>query len=294
MTSRHGYLIDMDGVIYRGGELIPGADLFINRLIERDIPFLFITNNSQRMQRDVVIKLRRLGVQAEEEHVFTCAEATARYLSQQKPNGTAYVIGEGGLLTSLHEQGFAIVDKDPDFVVIGEGRTFNAETVEQALNLLLGGARFVATNLDANCPTQNGSRPGCGALVAMLEEASGLKAFSVGKPNPIMMRGARKALGLQASETIMIGDTMETDIIGGVQLGYYTIAVLTGTSTRHSINRFAYQPNEILESIAQVDDSVLVDKLRSRAKDEAIYDSEILTPRSSLAVDREPLALPTH
>ncbi len=288
MNERHGYLIDMDGVIYRGGELIPGADQFINGLIDQDIPFLFITNNSQRTQRDVVIRLRRLGIRAEAEHVFTCAEATAQYLSQQKPNGTAYVIGEGGLLTSLHEYGFAIVDRDPDYVVIGEGRTFNAETVEQALNLILGGARFVATNMDPNCPTQTGTRPGCGALVSMLEEASGLKAFSVGKPSPIMMRGARKALGLQASETIMIGDTMETDIIGGVQLGYYTIAVLSGVSTRESISRFAYQPNEIFESIADIDASTLAERLHLRKQSNEVFDSEILEPRARSPIS-EPL-----
>ena len=281
MNERHGYLIDMDGVIYRGGDLIPGADTFINDLIDRDVPFLFITNNSQRTQRDVLIRLRRLGIRAEAEHVFTCAQATAQYLSQQKPNGTAYVIGEGGLLTSLHECGFAIVEKDPDYVVIGEGRTFNAEMVEQALNLILGGARFVATNMDPNCPTQSGTRPGCGALVAMLEEASGLKAFSVGKPSPIMMRGARKALGLQASETVMIGDTMETDILGGVQLGYYTIAVLSGVSSRESIDRFAYQPNEIQNSIADVVDHRVLERLRFRREFEDTYDSEI--------VDRHPM-----
>ena len=293
MTSQHGYLIDMDGVIYRGSELIPGADIFINSLIDKDIPFLFITNNSQRTQRDVVTKLNRLGIRAEKEHVFTCAEATASYLSQQRPNGTAYVIGEGGLLTSLYEHGFSIVDKDPDYVVIGEGRTFNAETVEQALNLILKGARFVATNMDPNCPTQQGTRPGCGALVAMLESASGLKAFSVGKPSPIMMRGARKALGLQASETIMIGDTMETDIIGGVQLGYYTIAVLTGTSSRQSIERFAYQPNEILASIAEVNDQMLTEKLQLRSLQEDIFDSEMPTSRSATIPDQEMLAVAT-
>src|SRR5438132_639279 len=148
-----GYLIDMDGVIYRGHELIPGADRFIQQLRADDVPFLFLTNNSQRTRRDVATRLQRLGIDVEEQHVFTCAMATARFLAQQKPHGTAFVIGEGGLLTALHNNGYAIVDRDPDFVVVGEGRTFNAEVLEAALNMVLAGARLVATNPDPNCPT---------------------------------------------------------------------------------------------------------------------------------------------
>src|SRR5438132_3228244 len=143
-----GFLIDMDGVIYRGSHLIPGADRFIHELRAADIPFLFLTNNSQRARRDVATRLKRLGIEVEEEHVFTCAMATARFLAQQKPQGTAFVIGEGGLLTALHNNGYAIVDRDPDFVVVGEGRTFNAEVLEAALNMVLAGARLVATNPD--------------------------------------------------------------------------------------------------------------------------------------------------
>ncbi len=248
-----GYLIDMDGVIYRGTTVIPGAQRFINTLLDRHIPFTFLTNNSQRTRRDMAMKLRRLGFNVGDEHVFTCAMATARYLARQKPDGTAFVIGEGGLLNALHQHGFAIVDKDPDFVVVGEGRTFNAEMMEQAVNLILGGARLIATNLDPNCPTQNGTRPGCGAIVAMLEAATGVRAFSVGKPSPIMMRGARKEIGLTAAQTIMIGDTMETDILGGVQLGYRTILVLTGGTRREDLRRFAYQPDCVVDSIDALD-----------------------------------------
>src|SRR5215813_11504377 len=224
----YGYLIDMDGVIYRGSQLIPGADRFIQELRTANLPFLFLTNNSQRTRRDVATKLQRLGIDAGEEHVFTCAMATARFLARQKPNGTAFVIGEGGLLTALHQHGYAIVDHAPDYVVVGEGRTFNLELVETAVRLILGGAKLIATNLDPNCPTPDGLRPGCGALVALLEVATGVKAFSVGKPSPVMMRAARKELGLTTDETTMIGDTMETDILGGVQLGYHTVLVLSG------------------------------------------------------------------
>jgi NagD protein len=247
-----GYLIDMDGVIYRGSQLIPGAERFIRELQEYDVPFLFLTNNSQRTRRDVAVKLQRLGIKAGEEHVFTCAMATARFLAQQKPNGTAYVIGEGGLLNALHQNGYSIVDKDPDYVVVGEGRTFNAEMLEAALGMVLAGAKLIATNLDPNCPTQNGMRPGCGALVAMLENASGIKALSVGKPSPVMMRTARKELNLSSAQTIMIGDTMETDIIGGVQLGYKTVLVLSGGTKAEDLKRFAYGPDIVAESIGHI------------------------------------------
>jgi NagD protein len=164
------------------------------------------------------------------------------------------------LLTALHNNGYAIVDKDPDYVVIGEGRTFSFEMAEAALNMILSGAKLVATNLDPNCPTQTGTRPGCGALVAMLEAASGIKAFSVGKPSPVMMRTARKELGLSADQTVMIGDTMETDILGGVQLGYKTVLVLSGSTRQSDLIRYAYRPDKIVESIADLDHDALVEE----------------------------------
>jgi NagD protein len=245
-------LIDMDGVLYRGSELIPGSDRFIAQLRERNIPFQFLTNNSQRTRRDVVAKLARMGIEVEDEHVFTCAMATARFLAQQKPSGTAFVIGEGGLLTALHQNGYAVVDHEPDYVVVGEGRTFNLELVEAATRMILGGAKLIATNLDPNCPTQNGLRPGCGAMVAMLESATGVKAFSVGKPSPVMMRAARKELGLTTDETTMIGDTMDTDILGGVQLGFHTVLVLSGGTAREDLRRFAYRPDLVVENLAEL------------------------------------------
>ncbi|MBY0588403.1 TIGR01457 family HAD-type hydrolase [bacterium] len=250
--AKHGYLIDMDGVIYRGHDLIPGADRFINQLIERGTPFLFLTNNSQRTRRDVATKLQRMGIAAEEKHIFTCAMATARFLAQQKPQGTAYVIGEGGLLNALHSNGYSIVDQHPDYVVVGEGRTLTFEVVEHAVRMLQQGARLIATNMDPNCPTQHGIRPGCGAIAAMLEVAAGVKAFSVGKPSPIMMRAARKELGLSAAECTVIGDTMETDILGGVQMGCSTVLVLTGSTKREDVDHFSYRPDRIVESIADL------------------------------------------
>lgn len=249
---KHGYLIDMDGVLYRGHELIPGSDVFIEQLRKRGIPFRLLTNNSQRTRRDVAAKVARLGIAVEEEHIFTSAMATARFLAQQKPGGTAFVIGEGGLLHALHCNGYAVVDHEPDYVVVGEGRTLNLELIEAAVHMIFNGAKLIATNLDPNCPMQSGIRPGCGATVAMLETATGVKAFSVGKPSPIMMRAARKELGLATDETTIIGDTMETDILGGVQLDYHTVLVLSGGTRRDDLHRYAYRPAMIVGSLAEL------------------------------------------
>ena len=253
--TRKGFLIDMDGVIYRSHQLIPGAAEFIANLRRSRIPFMFLTNNSQRTRRDVAMKLSRMGVPVEDRHIFTCAMATARFLASQKPGGTAFVIGEGGLLNALHSNGYAIVDRAPDYVVVGEGRTLSFEMLEQAVQMVLDGAKLIATNLDPNCPTNAGTRPGCGAIVSLIEKATGIQAFSVGKPSPVMMRQARKELGMATSETIMIGDTMETDILGGVQMGYRTILVLSGGSSREDLTKYAYQPDFVIDSVADLDES---------------------------------------
>lgn len=278
-----GFLIDMDGVMYRGSQLIAGADEFIRDLRRRHIPFRFLTNNSQRTRRDVVAKLSRMGIDVDDEHIFTCAMATARFLAQQKPGGTAFVIGEGGLLTALHQNGYAVVDHDPDYVVVGEGRTFNLELVESAVRMILRGAKLIATNLDPNCPTQSGLRPGCGAMVAMLETATGVKAFSVGKPSPVMMRAARKELDLTTDETVMIGDTMETDILGGVQLGIHTVLVLSGGTRREDLDRFAYRPEIVVESIAEFGDML-------RRADWRMPWGRDVAPRESWRTNSSPLS----
>jgi NagD protein len=251
-TMKRGFLIDMDGVIYRGMDVIPGAAQFVHRLRQTRTPFLFLTNNSQRTRRDVATKLCRMGIEATESDVFTCAMATARFLARQKPGGTAYVIGEGGLLNALHHNGYSIVENDPDYVVVGEGRTLTFEMLEKAVRMVERGAKLIATNLDPNCPTEHGLRPGCGAIVAMIEKATGKQSFSLGKPSPLMFREARKDLGLSTEETIMIGDTMETDILGGVQLGFRTILVLSGGTRREDLSQFAFQPDCIVEDIGDV------------------------------------------
>jgi NagD protein len=286
-----GYLIDMDGVIYHGNQLIPGADRFIGELLSANIPFLFLTNNSQRTRRDVATKLQRLGIDVEEGHVFTCAMATARFLARQKPKGTAFVIGEGGLQTALHSNGYAIVDRDPDYVVVGEGRTLNFEMVEAALRMILAGAKLVATNLDPNCPTNGGMRPGCGAIVAMLESASGVKAFSVGKPSPVMLRAARKELGLTTDQTIVIGDTMETDILGGVQLGFKTILVLSGGTSAEDLAHYAFRPDKVVASIGDIHPTELAYELLTHLPAAATLN---FSPNSFLAAPAEFLECPVN
>jgi NagD protein len=239
---KHGLLIDMDGVIYSGETLITGADKFIAHLLENDIPFTFMTNNSQRTPLEATRKLKRLGIDLSEEHVYTSAMATGKFLGDQGPGGTAYVLGEGGLLTSLHENGITLVDSDPEFVVLGEGRNFTLEMVQRAVDMILGGAKFITTwnNL------------GIAATTAMIEEASGRKAFVTGKPSPVMMRSARKFLGLETAETTVVGDTMETDIQGGVQMGYKTILVLSGIAKKEDLSHYAFKPDMVVSSVEEI------------------------------------------
>jgi NagD protein len=249
---RHGYLIDMDGVIYRGSAAIPGAAEFIGHLQERGIPYLFLTNNSTYTPLDVVVKLRKLGIETTVDHVYTSAMATAEFVHRQKPDGTAFIIGEGGLLTALNEVGYAITAESPDFVIVGEGRVLNFEMAEKAHRSIAGGARLISTNADTWCPTDNGPRPGCGAIAAMLEAATGRKAYHVGKPNPFMMRAARKRIGLATDEVVMVGDTMETDIRGATDLGFQSILVLTGSTTPEELGAYPFRPTHVVSSIAEL------------------------------------------
>jgi len=250
--SRHGYLIDMDGVIHRGSNLIEGAAEFIAYLVENDIPYLFLTNNSTYTPLDVVANLRKFGIETSEEHVYTSALATAEFVHSQKPGGTAFVIGEGGLLTALNEVNYAINREAPDYVIVGEGRVLNFELVERAHRLIANGASLISTNSDTWCPTDSGPRPGCGAIAALLESATGRKAYHVGKPNPFMMRAARKRINLRTDEVIMIGDTMDTDIRGATDLGFRSILVLTGSTTTEALKEYPFAPTFVVNSIASV------------------------------------------
>jgi NagD protein len=251
-----GFLLDMDGVIYRGNQLIPGADHFVARLRRDGVPFRFLTNNSQRTRRDVALKLRRLGLHADEGDVFTCAMATARFLARQKPGGTAFVIGENGLAAALHRNGYTVVDDDADYVVVGEGRTLTFEMIERGVRLVEKGARLIATNPDAVCPTDAGNRPGCGAIVAMIEKATGRQAFSVGKPSGVMMRMAQLELGVRSADTVMVGDTMDTDVLGGLGMGYRTVLVLSGHTSRADLAKYAYMPDWVIGSVNEMPDEI--------------------------------------
>jgi NagD protein len=251
-NMKQGLLIDMDGVIYGGDEMIQGADEFIAHLLKNNIPFLFMTNNSQRTKLEVVRKLKKLGIEVTEDHIYTSAMATGKFLADQAQNKTAYVLGEGGLLTSLHDNGLTLVETEPDFVVLGEGRNFTLEMVQKAVDMVLGGAKLVTTNRDPSPRKPGWNNLGIAATTAMIEEATGIRAFTIGKPGPVMMRSARKALNLETANTTVIGDTMDTDIQGGVQMGYKTILVLSGISKKEELNRYAFKPDLIVGSVKDI------------------------------------------
>jgi len=243
------YVLDMDGVLYRGNQLIPGAREFIERLQAGGHPFLFLTNNSQRTPIDFQRKLERMGLDVGAEHYFTSAMATAAFLQSQKPGGTAFVIGEAGLSHALYQVGYSITDVEPDYVVLGDTPSYDYTKIVHAVNLILGGARFVATNPDVTGPQEEGIHPACGALAAPIERATGRQAYYVGKPNPLMMREALKRLDSHSEDSVMIGDRMDTDVLSGIGAGMHTVLVLTGVTARADLGRFSYQPHEIVENL---------------------------------------------
>ncbi|HLY29973.1 MAG TPA: HAD-IIA family hydrolase [Ktedonobacterales bacterium] len=246
------YLMDMDGVIVRGAQIIPGADEFIARLRTQNKPFLIITNNSLYTPRDLQARLARIGLHVEEHELFTSALATAQFLHTQKPNGTAYVIGESGLTTALHGVGYVLTDSHPDYVVLGETQSYSFVRLTQAVRLVLDGARFIATNPDVIGPNEGGLAPATGAVAALVAEATGVKPYFVGKPNPLMMRSALRQLKAHSETSIMIGDRMDTDIVGGTEAGMATILVLSGVTSRDQVERFPYRPTAVVESVAHI------------------------------------------
>jgi NagD protein len=247
------YLMDMDGVLVRGAQLIPGADAFIARLRTREIPFLVLTNNSLYTPRDLQLRLERIGLRVRAEELFTSALATAQFLHDQLPNGTAYVIGEAGLTTALHEVGYVLTDVRPDYVVLGETISYSYQRLMVATQLVAAGARFIATNPDVNGPGEQGLVPATGAVAALIAAATGVQPYFVGKPNPLMMRAALRRIGAHSESSIMIGDRMDTDIVAGTEAGMRTILVLTGVTAREQVARFPYQPTIILDSVAELD-----------------------------------------
>ena len=251
--SVKNYLIDMDGVLVQGKRLIPGADGFIERLKTSSSKFLILTNNPLYTPGDLAHRLQTTGLNVSENQIFTSALATALFLQKQKPNGKAYVIGESGLTEAIHQIGYIITDTDPDYVVLGETNTYNFEIFKKAIRLILAGARFVATNPDPSGPGESGIVPACGAMAALIESASGVKPFFVGKPNALMMRTALNYLGVHSETTTMIGDRMDTDVIAGVVSGMETILVLSGVTRREDVARYPYQPTYIYDSVASIE-----------------------------------------
>ncbi len=246
------YIVDMDGVIYHGNRLIPGVLDFLDRLRNGNHPFLFLTNNSQWTPRDLCYKLDQLGIQVEESAFHTSALATADFLKQQKPGGTAYVIGGAGLTHALYSVGYTLTEHNPDYVVVGDTRSYDFEKIERAIRLIQGGARFIATNLDLTGPSEHGIQPACGALVAPIELATGRKPYFIGKPNPLMMRTALRKIGAHSSESFMVGDRMDTDVLAGTEAGMRTILVLSGVSSRETIENFPYRPTYVYESVQHI------------------------------------------
>ena len=253
MQPPKNYITDMDGVLVSGRTLIPGANRFIERLKERGAEYLVLTNNPLYTPGDLAHRLGAIGLDIPVERIFTSAMATAHFLRAQKPQGTAFVIGESGLTEAIHNVGYVITDLDPDYVVLGETHSYNLELITKAIRLVAAGAHFIATNPDPSGPSERGVVPACGAMAALIEKASGFSPFFVGKPNPLMMRIALNFLGVHSENTVMIGDRMDTDIIAGVESGMETILVLTGVTRRQDVSRYPYQPTRIVESVADIE-----------------------------------------
>jgi len=246
------WLMDMDGVLVREEAAIPGADRFLQRLRELALPFLVLTNNSIYTRRDLSARLAASGLDVPEEAIWTSALATARFLRDQRPAGSAFVIGEAGLTTALHDAGYTLTEREPDYVVLGETRTYSFERITQAIRLIAAGARFIATNPDATGPAAEGPLPATGSVAALISRATGVEPYFVGKPNPLMMRSALNAIDAHSETAAMIGDRMDTDVISGLEAGMETVLVLTGVTTREAAERYPFRASRIVDSIADL------------------------------------------
>jgi NagD protein len=253
MDGIKNYLTDMDGVILHGSTILPGAAEFVQSLRAREIPFLILTNNSRFTQRDLQMRLSYMGLNVPPEAIFTSALATAQFLHDQQPGGRAFVIGESGLTTALHDIGYILTDQEPEYVVLGETTSYSFQHITQAIRLVAAGARFIATNPDEMGPGEGGIVPATGAVAALISAATGVKPYIIGKPNPLMMRTALRTLDAHSEDSVMIGDRMDTDIVAGIESGLRTILVLTGVTRREQVERFPYRPSLIRESIADVE-----------------------------------------
>jgi NagD protein len=246
------WLMDMDGVLVHEEEAIPGAASFIEALRTHELPFLVLTNNSIYTRRDLAARLSASGLVIPEEAIWTSALATADFLKDQRPGGSAFVIGESGLTTALHEAGYTMTERDPEYVILGETRTYSFERITRAIRLVANGARFIATNPDNVGPSVEGPLPATGSVAALISRATGVEPYFVGKPNPLMMRSALNAIGAHSETTAMIGDRMDTDIVAGLEAGLHSVLVLTGVTGRAEAERFPYRPSEIVDSVADL------------------------------------------
>lgn len=251
-SGKKGFISDMDGVIYHGNKLLPGVSEFVEWLKKENKEYLFLTNSSERSPKELSQKLRRMGLDVSEDHFYTSAMATASFLQSQCPDGSAYVIGEAGLINALYEAGISMNDVSPDYVVVGETRSYNFEKIERAVQLVLKGAKLIGTNPDLTGPSESGISPACKALAAPIEIATGKSAYFIGKPNPLMMRHAMKKLGCHREETMIIGDRMDTDIIAGIQTEVDTLLVLSGVTALEDVPSFSYCPQYILSGVGEI------------------------------------------
>jgi NagD protein len=252
IKRKTGFIIDMDGVIYHGNKLLPGVNEFLSWLEGSGKKYLFLTNASQRTPRELHEKLKRLGINVSEEHFYTSALATAGFLANQKPNGSAFIIGDAGLIHAMYSAGYTTNNVNPDYVIVGDTSGYNFEKIEMAVNLVLKGARLIGTNPDISGPVENGITPSVKALIAPIEIAAGKKAYFIGKPNPLMMRIALRKLGIKREDTIVIGDRMDTDIRCGLESEIDTLLVLSGITTREDIDKFPYRPQYVLNGVVDL------------------------------------------
>jgi len=267
VAEARAWLIDMDGVLVREEHPIDGAERFLGRLRDRGTPHLVLTNNSIYTRRDLTARLRRSGLEVPEESIWTSALATARFLEWQRPGGSAYLIGEAGLATALYEAGYTQSDHDPDYVVLGETRTYSFERITTAIRLIAGGARFIATNPDPTGPSPSGPLPATGSVAALISRATGVEPYYVGKPNPLMIRTALNTLDVHSETTVMVGDRMDTDVVAGLEAGLYTVLVLSGVSTADDAQRHAFRPSRIVDSVADLADDLADDLAEDRGAD---------------------------
>lgn len=252
LKNKKGFICDMDGVIYHGNRLLDGVKEFVDWLNKNGKNFLFLTNSSERSPKELSQKLERLGLEVSEDHFYTSAIATASFLATQNPGGSAYVIGEAGLINALYAKGFTMNDVNPDYVIVGETASYSYEKIKKASRLVMNGAKLIGTNPDLTAPGEHGIIPATKAIISPIELTTGKQAYYIGKPNPLMMRHAIKKLGVERADSVIVGDRMDTDVIAGIESEIDTVLVLSGVSTRETVKMFPYRPTLILNGVCDI------------------------------------------